>query len=119
MLFPTLDFLLFFVAVLALLVPCVGLHEIRKLLLTAASYFFYAQWNWHYCLLLAGSSLLTYAGGLAIDRASAQRTRQWIVGVTVGAHLLLLSTFKYLDFLVGSANQLLHVVGEAGDRTAQ
>jgi D-alanyl-lipoteichoic acid acyltransferase DltB (MBOAT superfamily) len=115
MLFPTLDFLLFFVAVLAMLAPCTGLHEVRKLLLTAASYFFYAQWNWHYCLLLAGSSLLTYAGGLAIDRASVQRTRQWIVGVTVGGHLLLLSTFKYLDFLVGSANHLLHALGSGGE----
>jgi D-alanyl-lipoteichoic acid acyltransferase DltB (MBOAT superfamily) len=115
MLFPTLDFLLFFVAVLAMLAPCTGLHEVRKLLLTAASYFFYAQWNWHYCLLLAGSSLLTYAGGLAIDRASVQRTRQWIVGVTVGGHLLLLSTFKYLDFLVGSANHLLHAFGTGSE----
>lgn len=82
MLFPTLDFLLFFVAVLALLVPCQRQHELRKLVLTGASYFFYAQWNWHYCLLLAGSSLLTYAGGLAIDAASLQRTRKVIVGVT-------------------------------------
>jgi alginate O-acetyltransferase complex protein AlgI len=111
MLFPTLDFLLFFVVVLAMLVPCTRLHELRKVLLTAASYFFYAQWNWHYCLLLAGSSLLTYGGGIAIGRASVQRTRQWIVGVTVGGHLLLLSTFKYLDFLVGSANHLLHALG--------
>ncbi len=111
MLFPTLDFLLFFVAVLALLVPCLRQHEMRKLVLTAASYFFYAQWNWHYCLLLAGSSLLTYAGGLAINAAAAQRTRKLIVGVTVGGHLLLLSTFKYLDFLVGSANHLLHAFG--------
>ncbi|HTI81335.1 MAG TPA: MBOAT family O-acyltransferase, partial [Acetobacteraceae bacterium] len=111
MLFPTLDFLLFFIVVLAMLAPCTRLHELRKLLLTAASYFFYAQWNWHYCLLLAGSSLLTYAGGILIDRAVVQRTRQWIVGVTVGGHLLLLSTFKYLDFLVGSANHLLHALG--------
>ena len=111
MLFPTLDFLLFFIAVLAMLAPCAGAHELRKVLLTAASYFFYAQWNWHYCLLLAGSSLLTYVGGIAIDRAALQRTRKWIVGVTVGGHLLLLSTFKYLDFLVGSANHLLRALG--------
>jgi D-alanyl-lipoteichoic acid acyltransferase DltB (MBOAT superfamily) len=111
MLFPTLDFLLFFVAVLALLVPCQRQHELRKLVLTGASYFFYAQWNWHYCLLLAGSSLLTYVGGLAINAASAERTRKLIVGVTVGGHLLLLSTFKYLDFLVGSANHLMHAFG--------
>ncbi len=111
MLFPTLDFLLFFVAVLALMAPLAHSNEWRKLALVAASYFFYAQWNWHYCLLLAGSSLLTYAGGLGISAASSQRIRQWIVGITVAMHLLLLSTFKYLDFLVGSANHLLHAFG--------
>jgi alginate O-acetyltransferase complex protein AlgI len=111
MLFPTLDFMLFFVVVLALMVPLARTHELRKLVLVGASYFFYAQWNWHYCLLLAASSLLTYAGGIAIGAASAQRTRKTIVGVTVALHLLLLSTFKYLDFLVGSANHLLHAFG--------
>ena len=107
MLFPTLDFLLFFIVVLALMVPLARAPELRKLALVAASYFFYAQWNWHYCLLLAGSSLLTYVGGIGIGAASSQRTRKLIVGVTVAMHLLLLSTFKYLDFLVGSANHLL------------
>ena len=111
MLFPTLDFLLFFIVVLAVMVPLAVTTEWRKLALVAASYFFYAQWNWHYCLLLAGSSLLTYAGGIAIGAASSQRTRKLIVGVTVAMHLLLLSTFKYLDFLVGSANHLLHALG--------
>ena len=111
MLFPTLDFLLFFVVVLALLAPLARMHEARKWLLVAASYYFYAQWNWHYCLLLAGSSLLTYGGGLAIASVREMRTRKLIVSITVGLHLLLLSTFKYLDFLVGSANHLLHAIG--------
>ena len=111
MLFPTLDFLLFFLIVIALMVPLADHHSARKLVLVFASYVFYAQWNWHYCFLLAGSSLLTYAGGRALGVASSDRTRRRIVGITVGLHLLLLSTFKYLDFLVGSANHLLHSFG--------
>ena len=111
MLFPTLDFLFFFIVVLALMVPVARAPQARKLVLVGASYFFYAQWNWHYCLLLAGSSVLTYSGGLAIGHASSQQTRKLIVGITVALHLLLLSTFKYLDFLVGSANHLLHFLG--------
>ena len=66
MLFPTLDFLLFFLIVIALMAPLACHHTPRKLVLVAASYVFYAQWNWHYCFLLAGSSLLTYVGGLAL-----------------------------------------------------
>jgi D-alanyl-lipoteichoic acid acyltransferase DltB (MBOAT superfamily) len=111
MLFPTLDFLLFFIVVLALMVPLAYSHGLRKLTLVAASYFFYAQWNWHYCLLLAGSSLLTYAGGIGIGATSSRRLRKLIVGITVAMHLLLLSTFKYLDFLVGSTNHVLHAFG--------
>ncbi len=93
------------------MVPLAHSHGLRKLALVAASYFFYAQWNWHYCLLLAGSSLLTYAGGIGIGAVSAPHVRKLIVGITVAMHLLLLSTFKYLDFLVGSANHLLHAAG--------
>ena len=88
MLFPTLGFLLFFIVVLALMVPLARAPELRKLALVAASYFFYAQWNWHYCLLLAGSSLLTYFGGIGIGAASSHTTRKRIVGVTVAMHLL-------------------------------
>ena len=60
---------------------------------------------------LPAVQLLTYSGGLAIGHASSQQTRKLIVGITVALHLLLLSTFKYLDFLVGSANHLLHFLG--------
>ena len=49
-------------------------------------------------------------GGIAIGAGIAV-TRRLIVGVTVGLHLLLLCAFKYLDFLVGSANHLMHVFG--------
>jgi len=115
MLFPTLDFLLFFVVVLSLMVPFGRAPELRKAVLVAASYFFYAQWNWHYCLLLAGSSVLTYVGGIGIGAAATQRARKLIVGLTVAMHLLLLSTFKYLDFLVGSANHLLHAFGTGAE----
>jgi alginate O-acetyltransferase complex protein AlgI len=111
MLFPTLDFLLFFLVVVALMVLVARHHAARKLVLVVASYVFYAQWNWHYCFLLAGSSLLTYAGGLALGATGSALARRWVVGVAVGLHLLLLSTFKYLDFLVGSTNHLLHALG--------
>src|SRR6516165_3850733 len=84
MLFPTLDFLLFFIVVLALMTPLAHAPELRKLTLVAVSYFFYAQWNWHFCMLLAGSSVLTFLGGLAIGAASPGRMRKLVVGVTVG-----------------------------------
>jgi D-alanyl-lipoteichoic acid acyltransferase DltB (MBOAT superfamily) len=111
MLFPTLDFLLFFVATLAALALAGRHHDLRKLILLGASYVFYAQWNWRYCFLLAGSSMLTWVAGLALAAAPSPRLRKGVVGVAVTLHLLVLSTFKYLDFLVGSVNQGLHGLG--------
>jgi alginate O-acetyltransferase complex protein AlgI len=107
MLFPTLDFLLFFFVVVALAVPLAGHNRARNLMLVVASYWFYAQWNWRFCFLLAGSSVLTYLGGLAIAALSADRARRLVVGCTVAAHLLLLAFFKYYDFLTSGLNAAL------------
>jgi alginate O-acetyltransferase complex protein AlgI len=111
MLFPTLDFLLFFIVVAAAM-AALPRHEARKAFLVAASYFFYAQWNWRFCFLLAGSSAVTFLGGLALERAP-QTWKRPVVGVVVAIHLALLGTFKYFDFFVGSLNALAHRLGLA------
>ena len=107
MLFPTLDFLLFFFVVVALAAPLAQYGRARNLMLVAASYWFYAQWNWRFCFLLAGSSVLTYGGGLGVAAMASDRARRAVVGLTVTAHLLLLAFFKYDDFLVEGLNRVL------------
>jgi D-alanyl-lipoteichoic acid acyltransferase DltB (MBOAT superfamily) len=107
MLFPTLDFLLFFIAVLALLYLLRRRYEWQKRLLVVASYFFYAQWDWRFCFLLAFSSCVTYAAGLLLDRTAAEGRRRAIVAAAVTVHLLTLGFFKYFDFFVHSADELL------------
>ncbi len=113
MLFPTLDFLLFFVIVAATMVVLRRRHAARKLALVVASYIFYAQWNWRFCFLLAFSSVVTFAAGRLIAASAHDRTRRAIVAVAVTIHLLLLGTFKYFDFFVGSLNALAHDIGLA------
>jgi D-alanyl-lipoteichoic acid acyltransferase DltB (MBOAT superfamily) len=110
MLFPTLDFLLFFVVVAAAMVPLRHHHEARKLALVVASYVFYAQWNWHFCLLLAFSSVVTFAAGRLIA-GGPPRMRRWVVTGAIVIHLTILGTFKYFDFFVGSVNALAHRLG--------
>jgi alginate O-acetyltransferase complex protein AlgI len=110
MLFPTLDFLLFFVVVAAAMVPLRRHHEARKLALVVASYVFYAQWNWHFCLLLAFSSVITFAAGRLIADGP-RRMRRWVVTSAIVIHLTILGTFKYFDFFVGSVNALVHRLG--------
>ncbi len=114
MLFPTFAFLVFFAVTVALLAPVEHQHRARKLILLAASYYFYAQWNWTFCFLLAGSSVVTYAAGLLISRWPRPLARVVLV-VAITAHLLVLCSFKYGDFLIGAANQGLHAAGAGAE----
>jgi D-alanyl-lipoteichoic acid acyltransferase DltB (MBOAT superfamily) len=111
MLFPTLNFLLFFLVVAAAMAALRDTNEARKIALLIASYYFYAQWNWHFCFLLAASSCISFAAGRAIAASGSKRYRRAIVATAVTLHLLLLGAFKYCDFLVGSANALARALG--------
>ena len=66
MLFPTFGFLLFFLAVAAAMAMLEHRFTAKKAMLVAASYFFYAQWDWRFCFLLALSTAISYGGGLLI-----------------------------------------------------
>src|SRR5260370_148726 len=111
MLFPTAGFLVFFLFVAAAM-AMLGRHfAVKKALLVCASYFFYAQWNWRFCFLLAFSSVVSYLAGLLIDASTEAPQRRAVLGIAVAIHLGLLGVFKYFDFFVVSANQLAHLLG--------
>jgi alginate O-acetyltransferase complex protein AlgI len=111
MLFPTLNFLLFFLVVAAALVVLDRGFTAKKAMLVIASYFFYAQWDWRFCFLLAGSTTISYVAGLLIGGSRDPRYRRRVLALGVALHLLILGIFKYLDFLVLSANQLARLLG--------
>jgi len=111
MLFPTLDFLLFFLVVAVLLVLLDRHFAQKKAMLVVASYFFYAQWDWRFCFLLAGSTAISHVAGLLIGGSGDPRYRRMVLTIGVALHLVILGVFKYLDFLVLSANQLAHLLG--------
>jgi alginate O-acetyltransferase complex protein AlgI len=110
-LFPTLDFLLFFLLVASMSWLLRDRFEARKLCLVIASYFFYAQWNWRFCFLLAGSSVVSFVAGRLIAGNPNARPRRVILTVAIGLHLGVLALFKYFDFFVGSINALAHILG--------
>src|SRR5689334_13174841 len=111
MLFPTLGFLLFFLIVAAAMAALGTRFAAKKTVLVLASYYFYAQWDWRFCFLLAGSSVVSYIAGQLIDRASDERRARTILGIAVALHLGLLGIFKYFDFFVLSANEWAHLPG--------
>lgn len=111
MLFPTLDFALFFIAVAVILALIGGLWEIKKIFLVAASYVFYACWNWHFCFLLLFSTTVSYSVGLFLPEEDNPRLRKWMVGGGIAVQLLVLAFFKYYDFFATSLNKATRDIG--------
>ncbi|MGC2412207.1 MAG: MBOAT family protein [Stellaceae bacterium] len=111
MLFPTSGFLLFFLIVAAAMMVLEARFAAQKAVLLIASYYFYAQWDWRFCFLLAFSSTLSYTAGWLIDATADRDRRRRILGIAVALHLGLLGIFKYFDFFVLSANQLARLLG--------
>ncbi|MGE5227735.1 MAG: MBOAT family O-acyltransferase [Planctomycetaceae bacterium] len=98
MLFPTVDFAIFFCVVF--LGHWVLNHDTRrwKLFMIAASYVFYAWWNWHFIFLLAGVSLTAQAAAIAVDRQRDPKRRMQVMGLGVAATIAPLVYFKYYGF---------------------
>jgi len=111
MLFPTSAFLLFFLVVAAAMAALETRFVAKKTVLVLASYYFYAQWDWRFCFLLAFSTGLSYGAGRLIEAARRPERQRLVLGLAVAAHLGLLGVFKYFDFFVSSANRLGQLLG--------
>jgi alginate O-acetyltransferase complex protein AlgI len=72
----------------------------RKIWLLVCSYVFYAAWNWKFLFLLMGSSALDYFVGTMLARTENPR-----------ANLGTLAFFKYFNFFISSAAELLAWLG--------
>lgn len=96
MLFNTLHFLGFLSAVLAVFYALP--QAARRYWLLAASYYFYGSWNPKFLALLLGVTVVDYAAGLLIDRASGRSRRLWLVA-SITVNLSVLVFFKYFHFL--------------------
>ena len=113
-LFPTIDFAIFFGIVF------LGNWLLRpfatpwKLFILAASYVFYAWWDWRFVFLLAASTVCTATGGFLVDRAATERGRRAGLIATLVAELGLLGWFKYYGFFSISIDNGLHKLGFHG-----
>src|SRR4051794_14374441 len=100
MLFPTVQFAIFFPIVLALSWALMSRPQVWKPFIIAASYVFYAAASWRFCLLLAGVTIGNQAAARLIDGTGDQRRRSVILGVAVALDLGVLAVFKYYGFFV-------------------
>nr|WP_321445139.1 MBOAT family protein [uncultured Cohaesibacter sp.] len=111
MLFPTVDFGLFFLVVFSLSWLMREQASMRKLLLLVASYFFYGYWDWTFCLLLLFNAVISYIGGLMIDRSADARHRKQVLAAVVAIDLGVLGYFKYAGFFIDSLRDLFMMIG--------
>jgi alginate O-acetyltransferase complex protein AlgI len=112
MLFPTVDFAIFFVAVFAIAWLIRPWHLYWRIFLVAASWFFYGFWEPSFVLLLIGSTAANWAMGRDLAQMKDEDGRLTMAGrglLTFGITLNLVSLgyFKYYGFFSTEVNELL------------
>ena len=105
MIFNSIDFLIFFPVVT--LIYAVIPKRARCIWLLITSYYFYMCWNAKYALLIAFSTVVTYAAGLLIGRLKDSGAKKWVMAGGFVINLGILFFFKYFDFLLVNLNRLL------------
>jgi alginate O-acetyltransferase complex protein AlgI len=107
MLFPTISFAIFFMVVLPISWLLMRRRIRWQLFIIAASYFFYGYYDWRFCFLLLGSTIVNQIVALQIYNSDRERTRRaWLI-VGIVANLGALGYFKYYGFFVSNATNLL------------
>ena len=84
---------------------------VRKWLLLLASYVFYGWWDWRFCFLLLGASLIAWLAGVWLGKVDGPRERKSVVAFAVVALLGVLGFFKYYGFFLSSLQDLLFAIG--------
>jgi len=120
MLFPTVDFAVFFLVVFTgswLLRP----HKIAwRWFILAASCVFYGWWDWNYLTLLLLSIGINWFLGLVVYKAltpDGERTNasRWLVRIAVIVNLGILGYFKYFDFFISTITDKMRSIGISVD----
>ncbi|MCA8906294.1 MAG: MBOAT family protein [Rhodospirillaceae bacterium] len=111
MLFPTLDFGIFFLIVFFVSWALRGINLWRKWFLVGASYFFYGYWDWRFCFLLAISSAVNYVAGVLIQDLPDGAKRQWVLRGAIIFNIGVLGFFKYFEFFLTSFNDMMLGLG--------
>ncbi|MCW3836754.1 MBOAT family O-acyltransferase [Sphingomonas canadensis] len=112
MLFPTLNFSLFFLVVYALAWGAKASNEWRKIILLMASWFFYAEWDTRFVALLIASGVLNWgAARLIVAAEGREGTRKALLGVGIAINLAILGWFKYYGFFMEQLEALLRDFG--------
>jgi alginate O-acetyltransferase complex protein AlgI len=106
------EFLLFFgiVFVLYWITPW---HRARVWILLAASFVFYASWDWRLAILISATTAADYVVARGMDAWAAPRRRKLLLLGSLVMNLGLLCYFKYANFFLASLESGLHAAGSS------
>lgn len=91
--------------------------RLQNAFVVVASYVFYGWWDWRFLILIAFTSLCSYASGLLINKSLTQpslkgRSKLWL-WLNIIINLGILGVFKYHDFFVSEFGALFGVNTES------
>lgn len=109
MLFNSLDFLVFFPIVVGILflLP----KKVRCVWLLISSYYFYMGWNPKYAVLIALSTIITFASGWLMDKSESKKNKKCVLIGSLVSNLLILAIFKYANFALSNIAVVLNYIG--------
>ena len=79
----------------------------QNLFLLAASYFFYACWDWRFLFLLMFSTGLDYFTGIKMFEAKSVKLKKFWFFASIFINVGFLGVFKYYNFFIESFEELL------------
>ena len=109
MIFHSLDFVVFFVAVVALYWMLA--HRWQNVLLLAASYFFYGYVHPWFLILIGTSTVIDYLSARGMERRPARK--RTFMAVSIISNFGMLGFFKYFNFFVTNLHAVLAAAGVA------
>lgn len=111
MLFNTIDFVIFLIAVV-IVYYAIPANKYRKLFLLAASYYFYACWNVAFLGLLVFDTVVAYGAGLMME-GKAMPSQKKVMWPSIILILAPLFCFKYLNFFLTAIHDGMSALGIA------
>lgn len=111
MLFNSLQFFVFFSCVWVAYWTIHKNIQLRNILILAASYYFYASWDWRFLSLIIISTITDYYCGKKIYESESSSLRKFYLIVSILVNIGILATFKYFDFFVSSLIDLFNLLG--------
>lgn len=105
------SYLIFFIVVLLVHRLLQGRHDHQKVMLTLASYYFYATLDWRFLGLLVALTVINFSAGAVVAQGGTVQRRRAGVWGAVLLSVGILGYFKYLNFFGQMVNSLAHWLG--------